>query len=448
MIPGIIELNSKTIYGLTSRNVPIYRFKPLNTNLNDYLVGCSYKDRTQNMLGLIEQSDTMRSNLIKIIGPCGDMKAEKEALLLQYSKNVWKKFDKTTLKSPTIGERKELEGFTFNIDPYGCTDIDDVVTIGNDGYIYITIADVASWMNTNLELFEKAKTVGQSLYRDGNVVSHLLPNEEECSLLPNTKKLGVSLKFKWDSEKITDISFEKVVVTNNQSLTYEQAYNFEHSKLLKRIASYLAGEELHDSHEWIEQLMIFYNCEAAKILSDKNIGILRSQDQPEMEKMEMYKNFVTDISYLANKSARYTAASLKEPHWGLSKGLYCHATSPIRRFADIVNQMVICGYETPEVDCEELNRLQNEAKKYERDSFFLEKILGNQNRTTDGIVLSDHRIWVPEWKRLITCKNDYSPGTPGILKYSLDMNQTTWKRRMVFKFVNINYQEQQSYGQF
>ena len=67
MIPGIIELNSKTIYGLTSRNVPIYRFKPLNTNLTDYLVGCSQKDRTQNMLGLIEQSDTMRSNLIRII---------------------------------------------------------------------------------------------------------------------------------------------------------------------------------------------------------------------------------------------------------------------------------------------------------------------------------------------------------------------------------------------
>ena len=441
MIPGIIELNSKTIYGLTSRNVPIYRFKPLNTNLTDYLVGCSQKDRTQNMLGLIEQSDTMRSNLIRIIGPCGDIAAEKEALLLQYSKNVWKKFDTKTLKLPTFGERKVIDGYTFNIDPYGCTDIDDVITIGNDGYIYITIADVASWMNTNGELFEKAKTVGQSLYRDGNVVSHLLPHEEECSLLPDTKKLGVSLKFKWDSYEITEISFERVIITNNQSFTYEQAQNFQFSNLLKEISSYLAREELHDSHEWIEQLMIFYNCEVAKILSEKKIGILRSQDQPEFEKLELYKSFVTDVSYLANKSARYTPASLNEPHWGLSKGVYCHATSPIRRFADIVNQMIICGYETPEVDCEELNRLQNDAKKYERDSFFLEKILGNENRITEGIVLSDHRIWVPEWKRLITCKNNYSPGTPGILKYSLDMNQTTWKRRMVFKFVDTNCPE-------
>lgn len=441
MIPGIIELTSKTIYGLTSRNIPIYRFKPLNTNLPDYLVGCSQKDRSKNMLGLIEDVKTQRSNLIRLIGPCGNIEAEKEALLFQYSKNIWKKFDKTSLYLPTIGKRKEIEGFTFNIDPAGCIDIDDVITIGNDGYIYITIADVGSWMNTNIELFEKAKTIGQSLYRDGKVVSSLLPHEEQCSLLPNMKRLGVSLKFKWDSVKITDISFEKVMITNNQTLTYQQAQTFQYSNLLKDITSYLASEELHDSHEWIEQLMIFYNCEVANILSGTKIGILRSQDQPEIEKLELYKRFVTDISYLANKSAKYTEANLNQPHWGLSKKIYCHATSPIRRFADIVNQMVLCEYEIPNVDCEELNKLQHDAKQYERDSFFLQKILGNENRVIDGIVVSDHRIWVPEWKRLVTCKNNYSAGTSGILKYSLDMNQPTWKRRMVFKFVDTNYLE-------
>jgi exoribonuclease R len=439
MIPGIIELSSKTIYGLTSRNVPIYRFKPLNTKLSEYLVGCSYKDRSRNMLGLIEDTNTQRSNLIRIIGPCGDINSEREALLLQYSKNTWKKFDSSALDLPNFEKRKRVDGYTFNIDPEGCKDIDDVITIGNDGYIYITIADVASWMVKNPDILIKASKIGQTLYKDGKVVSSLLPIEDKCSLIPNKERLGISLKFKWNG-MISDVSFEQVVIVNNESLTYEEAYESKYSKLLKDIASYLASKEISDSHEWIEQLMIFYNCEVAKLLVETKKGILRSQDPPEIEKMEIYKNFI-DVNYLSNKSAKYTSSVNPEKHWGLQKDYYCHATSPIRRFADIINQMVICNYTIPEIDYDKLNELQKDSKKYERESFFLEKILGTSNRTVKGLVLSDHRIWVSEWNRIITCKNNFEIGTIGTLKYSLDMNQVTWKRRMVFKFEDTNYQE-------
>jgi hypothetical protein len=50
MIPGVLELSSKTIYGLTAKNVPIYRFRPLNKNLPESLVGCSFKDRSKNII--------------------------------------------------------------------------------------------------------------------------------------------------------------------------------------------------------------------------------------------------------------------------------------------------------------------------------------------------------------------------------------------------------------
>jgi exoribonuclease R len=438
MIPGILHLNSKIIYGLTSRNVPIYRFKPLNTKLTDYLVGCSLKDRTKNVLALVHPENNQRANLVRIIGDCGDLESEKKALFLQYSKLTWKKFDLRNLKAPVDQNRKTIKGYTFNIDPPGCQDIDDMITIGNDGYIYITIADVASWMVSNPDIFKNASLIGQTLYENGHVVSPLLPIQPECSLIPTFEKLGVALKFKWNGKQISDISFEKIKVVNNLSLTYEEAQKSSFSFLLKEIASYLAGRELTDSHNWIEQFMIFYNCEVAKILSEKKKGILRSQDVPEIEKMETYKNFVEDLSYLANKSAKYVDASTNAKHWGLSKELYCHATSPIRRFADIVNQMVLCGYEVPEYNIEQLNELQTQAKKYERDMFFIEKLLNTENRSVSGITLNDHRIWVPEWKRIITCKNEYTPGTKGTLKYSLDMNQISWKRRMVFKFEDTN----------
>ena len=437
MIAGILQLNSKTIYGLTSRNVPIYRFKPLNTNLPDYLVGCSLKDRTKNMIALVQKSEEQRTNLIRLIGPCGDLKSEKEGLLFQHSNFSWKKFDDSNLVTPT-DERRLISGFTFNIDPEGCLDIDDTITVGFDGYIYITIADVATWMVSNPEIFKTASKIGQTLYENGKVVSPLLPIEKQCSLFPNQERFGVALKFKWKNNTITDIEFEKVKIVNNQSFTYDSIYKSVYSTIVKKIASHLAGKELDDSHEWIEQFMIFYNCEAAKILSEKKEGILRSQDKPDFDK---YKDFVTDLTFLTNKSAKYVHASLPAKHWGLSKDLYCHATSPIRRFADIVNQMVICDYNIPEYDIDELNTLQKEAKRYERDLFFLQTLLSSTNRSVTGIILNDHRVWVPEWKRIVTCKNSFPLGTSGTLKYSLDMNQPTWKRRMVFKFEDTNCQE-------
>lgn len=440
MIPGILQLNSKTIYGLTSKNVPIYRFKPLNTNLSDYLVGCSYKDRTKNMLALVEKSDKQRTNLIKLIGECGNIKSEKEALLIQYSTHTWKKFDKSVLNPPFKSERHFIEGYTFNIDPEGCKDIDDVITIRNDGYIYITIADVASWMINNPIMFERASTMGQTLYDNGRIMCPLLPIEEECSLLPNKERFGVALKFKWDGI-ISDISFEKVIVKNNNSFTYDNVKSFDYSNILRDVSSYIAKREINDPHEWIEQFMIFYNCEVAKILSQKKIGLLRAQEAPEIEKMETYNKIGVDLGFLANKSAKYVEASTNASHWGLSQSLYCHATSPIRRFADIINQMVLCDYELPNYNVDELNELQRNSKKYERETFFLEKLLSSGNRSVNGITLNDHRIWVPEWSRIVTCKNLCVPGTNGVLKYSLDMNQVSWKRRMVFKFEDTNYQE-------
>jgi exoribonuclease R len=441
MIPGILQLNSKTIYGLTSRNVPIYRFKPLNTTLPDYLVGCSLKDRSSNMLALVQKSETQRTNLIRLIGPCGNLQSEREALFFQYSSNEWKKFDKSKIKFPMEDKREFVKGYTFNIDPEGCKDIDDTITISEDQIIYITIADVGSWMNVNPYLFERASKIGQTLYENGKVVAPLLPIEEECSLLPKEQRLGLSLKFKWTGKQIKDISFQKVNIVNNISLTYEEAQSFQYSNLLKEIASYLAGVELKDSHEWIEQFMIFYNCEVAKMLVDKKEGILRFQEPTDIEKLNEYKKIGINQLFLANKSAKYISALNPKSHWGLNKEYYCHATSPIRRFADIVNQMVLCDYFVPGINYDELNELQKNFKKYERDSFFLSQILGTDCRHVEGITLSDHRVWVPTWNKIITCKNTSNPGTTGTLKYSLDMNQPTWKTKMVFKFEDTNCQE-------
>jgi exoribonuclease II len=182
--------------------------------------------------------------------------------------------------------------------------------------------------------------------------------------------------------------------------------------------------------------MIFYNIEAAKVLKQKGQGILRVHSAPDIEKLESYKSLGVDAHFLAFKSAKYVPTTTDEKHWGLNTDVYCHATSPIRRFADVINQYVLKNEEPPAVDIEMLNERSKELKRFARDSFFLRQLLQNDVRSVEGTVLNDHRIWVPGWKRIVTCKNEYPIGTTGTLNYSLDMNKSTWKRRMVFRFVS------------
>ena len=442
-IPGILELTSRTKYGMTSRNVPLYLFRPLNQTLNPCIVGCS-KPYSTNVLAVVDvptwNTQTLpRGFLDHILGACGDFKAEEGALTYQYRKEGWSK--NTTISIPTHStDRHLIEGTTFNVDPVGCRDIDDVFTIGNDGYYYITIADVAEWMKANPACLRKAHDLGQTLYSiEGSVIQSMLPFEAECSLVPNKQKLGVSLRFKLKDNKPDEIEFLKTIVINNISYSYESIYESEYAEVLNRVAKCL-GCDSSDSHDWIAQLMIFYNIEAAKVLKAKGQGILRTHAPPDVEKLEKFKSIGVDVQFLAFKSAQYVPATSTDIHSGLNSDVYCHATSPIRRFADSVNQFVLKNEEPPEVDIELLNLRTKEMKRYARDMFFLYQ-LKTTNRSVSAVTLNDHRIWVPEWKRIITCKNTEPAGTQGTLYFSLDMNQSSWKRRMIFRFVNTENQE-------
>ena len=447
MIPGILRLSSKIKYGMTSRNIPIYLFNPLNKEYGPCIVGCSAKETT-NVLALInvekwESEKLTRGNLVKILGKCGELVAEENALFYQYSSVAWKPTQPEALVEPSFDEHPLVHGYTINIDPEGCRDIDDAITFGDDGYMYIVIADVAAWYPNNEKIFEHAQKIGQTMYKNGEIVSSLLPSnlQTQCSLLPGERRRGIALKFKWQDNCLKDISFQKISVVNSKTFTYDSIYSSSYKLVLKDIASHLAKRELYDSHEWIQELMIFYNCEVAKLLISKERGILRAQKQPDSKRLEGYAKIGADFEFLANKAAFYVPSHTKETHWCMSKE-YCHATSPIRRFADIVNQMVVRNdWNMFEPDVEILNKRCIHTKKYERDIFFVHAVLKSSNRVVKATVLSDHRVWVPEWKKLVTCKNEFSPGTTGTLHYSLDMNQPTWKSRMVFRFEDTNCQE-------
>jgi exoribonuclease R len=132
MIPGVVHLTSKTIYGFTARNHPLYLFKPFDVSLPDMLVGSSEPDRTKNILVLVNVLEELRNPprgfIIRVLGKCGDKHAEEEAILYRYCPEQWKKTN--AILPPVSATRKLIDvPFTVNIDPPGCTDIDDCISI-------------------------------------------------------------------------------------------------------------------------------------------------------------------------------------------------------------------------------------------------------------------------------------------------------------------------------
>ena len=490
---GTLELASKMRFGMTSRNVPIYRFTPFNECYPPFFVGCSHPDTSKNLLAYVEflnwDSGTCpRGNLLRILGPCGSLEAEEAALLLDACPFTWKKKDTEEIRVPPPCEAEyDTHGFTFHIDPPGCRDIDDAVTLSYTGGdlvgVKIHIADVASWLVANPELKAKAAAQGQTYYRDGVAVKPMFPatlSEGLFSLLPGENRCTLTLTFYWNkvTKAITGISWsaEKVVVRG--SYTYETFYESPYRALIQSITSSLAGKPLTDSHDWVEQLMLFYNKEVARILRVLGAGILRRHAGKDVERYDRFEAIGLPAEKLAMRAGEYCSAVATDTvHWGLGADVYCHASSPIRRWADCVNQMVLRDsilygktprdnhsiprslfrastldidiattagsdtmiYSTPE-SIDILNRNSAKAKRFERDMTFVRLLLAPAapvEGSVAEVTEAKTKLWIPTWNRMVTARTmaqGFVPGDRVTVTYYSDPTQRSWKKRIVFAF--------------
>lgn len=446
---GIIHYDSKVKYGFTSRNVPIYLFTPLNTSYPSFLVGSSLHERI-NHYGVAtfdswENSTFPRGALQRVIGPCGLESAEKEALVFQYSPWQQRKKDiPLQLHMPSKAGRFILDVPTINIDPEGCRDIDDVISLWQENGIWhcaISISDVAAYYLVN-PFMKFAEKVGQSLYENGSLIKPMFDHNitNMLSMNPGEERFAVSLIFSWNGKNISDIHWQDTLIVNKASYSYENCYNAKEidMKVLKDICWNL-GEHSEDSHKWIETFMVFYNTEAAKQISSKGQGLLRAHSAPQQEKLEHYEKLGLPAKELAFPAATYVSVGQPSHHWGLDKELYCHASSPIRRFADVLNQLVLKGYPNNEytIYAYRLNTLQKSAKQYERDLFFLEQIFQNKTKEIEGIVVGE-KIFVPEWKRFIKAKVTKAEGEKVKLRFYARMGERRWKDKLVFEEIQLD----------
>jgi len=420
LIVGTLELASKSTYGLTKRGYPMYLFTPYNASYPHFIVGCSEKDTSVNRIVVIKfdnwSNSYPRGLLERNLGISGEYHAEYNALIWQACPYHYPEYAYELKRKET--SRQMVEGYTFNIDPEGCRDIDDVITfkkIEKGWLVTITISDVATYVEDGSAIDIMASLIGQTLYDQGIIIKPMLPPayQYECSLAPLKTSYGISMQFEWNTH-ISNITWFESILTNNRSFTYEE---FQRNPIypLQELASYLGGIQLEDSHQWIEQMMLFYNKEAGKMLKVANMGILRRHSAPNQERLERYKQFLPEFEHFAFNSAEYCLAEESSHHYGLNTDAYAHASSPIRRYADLVNQRVlkllIQGstevYYVP-LTMYEMKLREKAIKHFARDVDFLKAITSRTSFT--GIImdtiLKENRIkvkiYIHEWKRMVS----------------------------------------------
>ncbi len=390
-----------------------------------------------------------------------------------------------------------LAATTFNIDPKGCLDVDDVFsvfppTVANSSQwgITISITDVAKYVHPDTPCDQYARCIGSSFYSpDGGVLYSMLPEElsiHRLSLLPNQVRPVIALHLLWDTEKKEWVGAPRWELTHvrvSRSYTYEEA----DQELRARAAAASTGSGTPttalsvlaqatgagtDSHILVERLMILYNKEAGALLKAAGLGILRQQDAAEESAMRALAAVGAPL-LLAQKPALYVPPSAHTTaHAAIGADVYAHASSPLRRYVDLYNQRCIRQILHQEIPmgvflpapADSFVKQQNDrsraAKRFHRDLFAF-SLLSQPPQTTEALCISVDEgqgqaratFYVPSWKRTIRAPlgTPHLPFTPCpservAFDWFADPSQVRWKSKLIYRFQPLPVAEEVTQG--
>lgn len=483
-IPGTLELSAKVRYGIGSRGIPLFRFVPYDTSIGPFAVGCSQRDLFHNVHAIVTPNAATaepspkpnfhtllpKGTLVQNLGiPTNETNLQ--VLLAAYAYD-----GKKSLRLPKappqnipstpaedFSKRPHVEGITFHIDPPGCKDVDDSFSFlrtGQSWRVSINIADVAAWVKEGSDVDVKASERATSFYSpEGDALVPMFPreiSEGAASLRGTEPRPTLSLQFTWTPgtpEPLTDFQWVEAMATTHTSYTYDEADAAQaegniHMNALKQLSAELdPTNTAQTSHEWVQNMMILYNRKAGETLRQKRNGILRRHSAPKAAALAQWTAIDPSLSFLAYEAATFCLATAEDTrHFGLSDpdiwtDAYAYASSPIRRYCDLVNQRILKGASATvqQETVDALNRRQKQAKAFSRDLFFMRE-LATGVKMQGGLVVAHTekavKAYIPAWKRCVKIRSleDLPPiGSRITLEWLYDYEKPNWKEKIIFR---------------
>lgn len=388
IIYGIIEINNKTSYGLRNEK----RFYPNDKSLPIFYVPTKKPFNTINLYCGIKfdkvKLDKHYGIIDKYIGEVGNLDSELEYLKC-IATNNWKGNSKFKLEEYFIDNtpnRKNLTNLnTYSIDPKGCIDIDDALSIEiidkDITKVYVHIADVSSFISPNSELDLEIRKRKESIYLQKFQVN-MIPDKlsiTNISLIEGKTSRAFTLELTFKNNILEFYTFYKSLI-NVKNMNYEDSLKLINKKKNMDLCNlYNLGKILYDkkfgndinydTHNLVEIFMIISNVCAAKEIKNYNGAIFRKQDKN-------YEKIVQNILIDFNPAVYTNGKNVSLMHDTLDEEIYTHYTSPMRRYIDIIVHRILSN-KYCDTDFEiDYDNNQNEQfiNELNRDHKFIKKI--------------------------------------------------------------------------
>ena len=294
------------------------------------------------------------------------------ASLQKFTKNTLKSFkqhleltDYICEKYPDIEDRTHWK--VFSIDPEGSVDFDDAFSIRQIAnangesitQLSIYISNVTLWIDalqlwkdftnrvSTIYLPDKKRTMLPSILSD-----NLCSLQTKCSRFAFTMDIFISD----ETNEIYEINYLNTKVKLYKNYVYEELHLLQDNEyhMLKHYVKNVLSpkhqymDNIADSHDVVQYLMIFMNYYCAReLLSHKN-GIFRSVVVKPSANTSSLDSLPEDVSkflkMIQSFSGKYIdIRTTDEPirHDMMNMDAYIHITSPIRRLVDLLNMIQI-----------------------------------------------------------------------------------------------------------
>jgi hypothetical protein len=380
---GIIDYMNKVQYGKKD-NKFITLFRPLSFSTENPLLIKTNSRLHHNVYAFAEQDSS--ADMLKCISVCGNVGVEQLDIMSPfYSTDTvpkrWKSPIPTIINTCSIDMTAKA---VFSIDGDSTLDVDDAIHYEYaDGFhwVGIHIADVSSVLysmdeSTRRTFLEQMANNTSSIYPDGvnkiDMISREV-GENQCSLVEGATRNVVSIVFQFDeSYGLISSKLIHAQIINRRKMTYKSVDRIFTNKRLedlpenrdiymvrlimdKQTTHTTSCQEYGDipdeciSRAMVAKLMILYNTHIAKYLYEANpLSIMRVHYQAEEDETKedsLPPDILPIIQRMKSYKGYYRVAEDCAPvdavHSSLGLTYYTHATSPIRRFVDLWNQICL-----------------------------------------------------------------------------------------------------------